>query len=81
MSTAFVSDIEHILLNMNRWIQCSILNEQSQMRLIVKSTSANGSAEDQLYHLTKLKMTLFDQFSLAIRKLLCFFQIAKVSSV
>lgn len=93
MSSAFISDIEHILVNMNQWFRCSILGEHSRMRSIIASMSedskwwqqsqsdqeAKPAADDQLCLLTTVKMRLFEQFACAIRKQLEFFKIAKVS--
>ena len=95
MSTAFVADIEHILLNMSHWLNGAILGEQSRMRSIIIAESENTkswyppsgnlysidpakAAENQLCMLVTLKVTLFDHFAAAIRKLLNFFKIAKV---
>ena len=83
MSGTFVADIEHILVNMSQWFRCSILGEHSRMRSIIiaeRSEHDLKSVNNQLYRLATLKMNLFDQFACAIRKLLEFFKIAKVSS-
>lgn len=93
MSGAFIADIEHILGQMCTWIQRAIFGETSRMRLLLDTPSEsdlkawNGTkcasqsspaATNQLYLLARLKINLFETFALATRKLLEFYQIAKV---
>jgi len=88
MSQTFVVDLEDILLRLPSWMKSAILGEQSRMRQILFLGSSSPSGDDkswysrvpeQLILLVRRKIALFDQFTGAIRKLLNFFKIAKVS--
>lgn len=91
MSNSFIADIEHILKEMKQWIGGSILGNQSRMKeIICDHMQANSQSEPDssigvqtkvgslLVSLVKCKVDSFEQFSLAVRKQLKFFKMAKV---
>lgn len=86
MTGAFVTDIDHILGQMNEWLQGAVLggpSGQSRLAVIILDHLQDKNGDESLVyaHLNKLvetKCNLFNQFARAVRKQIMFFRIAKV---